>query len=317
MEVWWYQDQSGGVLIMVMVFFLVFTIIGTAYLSLAALEGRSSIAQYQRTRAFLLAESALNLSLWRINHGPDYLGTFSNDSLAAVYDSTTYILTGTGFAGNATRQLQVQLFKDHPFNHIVSYQTLLDTSNFSLSSMTGHGISRFNPLPGIASALNYYQDSASYRYYSDQTFSGTMSSGIHFVDGNATMKNGTVLNGTLIVTEGVKFLGAVTINAQKDKSDTTRYYPALIAGDTAQTEIDITGNPQLIINGAVYSNGYIIFKGKLISGPIVAPKVILKSGVEINDQNSARYYRYPAGFDSPENFDWKKLIVKGSWRRIG
>ncbi len=308
---------SGGVLILVMVFFLAFTIIGTSYLGLAALESRASLAQLQRAKAFLQAENALNLSLWRLNHGPDSLGTFSSDSLAASYDSVNYILRAWGNSSHYTCSLQVQLFKDHPFNHIVTYGSVLDTSNYYLSYISGHAITQISELPSIYTILNYYYSIADYRYEGNQDFSGTMPDGIHYVNGCVTMKNGTTLNGTLVVTDGVKFVGHVEIHAQRDPNDTTLYYPALVAGDTAQTESEILGDPLLVIRGAVYSTGAIIFKGKEISGPIIAPKVVLKSGVTVSDQGDPRYYQFPNGFGDPANFDWKKLVVKGSWRKLG
>lgn len=309
--------ETGGVMILVMVFFLAFTIIGTSYLGLAAMESRASLAQLQRTKAFLQAENALSLSLWRINHGYDRFGTFTSDSLSAAYDSVNYILRAWGSSGGYTCSLQVQLFKDHPFNHIATYKDVLDTSNYYLSYLSGHQIAQFNELPSIYTVLNYYYSIANYRYEGNQNFSGTMSSGIHYVNGSVTMKNGTTLNGTLVVTDGVKFVGHVEINAQKDPTDTLLYYPALVAGDTAQTAADILGDPLLIIRGAVYSTGTVIFKGKEISGPIIAPKIILKSGVTVSDQGDARFYQFPKGFGDLANFDWKKLVVKGSWRKLG
>lgn len=311
------SNQSGSVLVLIMIFFLVFTIIGIGYLSLAALEGRVSQAQVQRMQAFIRAENALNIGLWRINHGSDQEGTFDYDSLAADYDSSLLVLKGYGTSGNHTCSLAVQLFKDHPFNHIVAYQSNLDTSNYTLSHLPDHQVARFDVLPSIISILNYYYTIADYYYEGNKSFDGTMAPGIYYVNGNVTMKNGTYLNGTLVVTGDVKFIGHVTINAQKDPEDTTLYFPALIAGDTAKTESDILGDPLLVINGAVYSTGAVVFKGKQISGPIVASKVELKSGVTISDQGNSCYYRFPRGFGDPADFSWHKLILKGSWQRLG
>jgi Tfp pilus assembly protein PilX len=311
------SDQSGSALVMVMIFFLIFTVVGTAYLSLSALEASSSVAQVQRTRAFILAESALCQSLWRINHGNDLLGTFNQDSLIADYDSLSYLLTAEGNSGNTTCQLKIQLQNDHPFNHVVGYQTSLDTLHYFMNHLPNHGIEQFSEMPDLTPVLNYYNSIADYYYYGDQPFYGLMEPGIHYVDGRVVMHNGTFLNGTLIATAGVKFLGTVTIIAQKDSDDSTRYYPAIIAGDTARTEIDISGNPQLTVYGAIFCTGCAIFLGKSISGPIVAPEIVLKGWVHINDWNDPYLYALPAGFELPEIINSKKIIVRGSWQETG
>jgi len=310
-------DQSGSALVMVMIFFLIFTVIGTAYLSLSALEASSSVAQVQRARAFILAESALSQSLWCINHGSDLSGSFDQDSIIANYDSTTYIITAEGNTGNTTCQLEIQLQNDHPFNHIVGYQTELDTSHYFLKHLPNHGIAQFNELPSLIPALNYYNSIADYHHYGDQFFYGIMMPGIHYVDGKATLHNGTFLYGTLIATEGVKFLGTVTIIAQKDSDDSTRYYPAIVAGDTASTEIDISGNPMLTVHGAIFATGCAIFLGKSLTGPIVAPKVVLKGWVYINDWKNPYLYSVPAGFELPVYNNYRKIILRGSWQKIG
>ncbi|MFA4839333.1 MAG: pilus assembly PilX N-terminal domain-containing protein [Candidatus Neomarinimicrobiota bacterium] len=304
------KSEDGSILGMVLVFFLILTIVGTAFLTLASQESMLSAKQYHRTRAFYRAESGLNIALWRINHGADGFGTFSTDTVTVEFDTVTNILRATGTSGSAERTLQVNLFQDHPFNHIVSYRTALDTSNFYLENLNGHDIQTYTQMPQVD--LSYYISHANYYYTGDISFTGVMPPGIHYVNGDVTMKNETVLNGTLIVTGSVKFVGLVTINAQLIP-DTTIYYPALVSGDTAHTS-EIGGNPNLMINGAVYSNGIVDFKGQAISGPIIATKVILRSGVMVDDQGSDKYYHYPPGFTAEENFDWEKRRVKGTWR---
>lgn len=308
----YFRSEEGSILGLVLIWFLTMTVLGTAFLTLAAFEGQHSARQEQRAAAFFLAEGGLNLALWRINHGPDLYGTFSADGVSVVYDSITYNLSATGSSGPVFCQMDVTLFKDHPFNHIVAYCSELDTQNYYLAYRQGHGIAHFAELPEID--LGYYFAIADYYYSSDQTFSGAMSNGIHFIDGGVTMKNGTTLNGTLIATEGIRFLGSVTINAQQ-MPDSSLYYPAIIAGDTAKTEIDITGNPQLVVNGIIFSTGTVIFRGRHLTGPIVADKVTLKSGVDINDVGVTTYYQYPPGFSPQDEFDWPKEVLSGSWQR--
>ena len=304
------KSEDGSILGMVLIFFLVLTIIGTAFLSLAAQEGKLSIRSVQRTQAFASAESGINIGLWRLNHGPDSQGTFSNGSISVTYDSVAQILTSTGTSATVSKTVSVELWQDHPFNHILTFVESLDTSNFTLTSMQSHEIIQFDKLPTVD--LAYYYSIADYVYSSDQNFSDTLNSGIHYVSGHVDAKEGTYLDGTLIATKGVKFTAHVTINAQM-VPDTTIYYPALIVCDTTYSEYDeISGNPNLTINGAIYSTGFVCFKGKLLSGPIIAPYIELKSGVVIDDLDNPQYYNNPPGFEILEG-DYNKYIKKGSW----
>ncbi|MBL7135090.1 MAG: hypothetical protein ISS81_00675 [Candidatus Marinimicrobia bacterium] len=302
------KSEDGSILGMVLIFFLFLTIIGTAFLSLAAQEGKLSIRSVQRTQALASAESGINIGLWRLNYGPDSQGTFSNGSMSVTYDSVAQILTSTGTSVSAYKTVSVELWKDHPFNHIVAYKTQLDTSNYTLNHLKGRGIKHFDPLPGADST--YYDSIADFHHIGDTSFSAPLNSGIHYIDGNVTMKNGSILIGTLFVTGGIKFLGTVLIEAQQ-MPDSSLYYPAVVVGDTAET--DILGTPLLIIKGAVFSTGYVNFKGDTLTGPIVANKVVLKSGVVITDYGNEKYYKYPPGFLGPDIYDWEKFIKKGSW----
>jgi len=310
------SDQSGGALVMVMIFFLIFTIIGTAYLSLSALEVSSSVTHVQRARAFILAESALNKSLWRINHGGVLFGTFDQDSLVAIYDSTSNLLTAEGNAGKTTCQLEILLQNDHQFNHVISYTDELDTNKYKINHLPGHDIEQFSSMPDIGPVLNYYYSIANYRYTENHTFQDSVPTGIHYVEGAATFKNNTVLYGTIIATEKVKLLGTVTIIAQKVPPDSTSYYPAIIAGDTAMTDVDIHINPQVTIFGAVYATGEIFIMG-VVSGPLIAPRIKLRGPNEMDDQNDPCLYSIPPGFDLVETASSRKIIVKGSWQKVG
>ncbi len=302
------KSEDGSIMGMVLIFFFVLTIIGTAFLSMASQEGKLSIRSVQRTQALASAESGINIGLWRLNHGPDFQGTFSNGSMSVTYDSVARILTSTGTSVSVSKTVSVELWKDHPFNHIVAYKTQLDTSNYTLNHLKGRGIRHFDPLPGVNHA--YYDSIANYHHVGDTSFSAPIDTGIHYIDGNVTMKNGSSLIGTLFVTGGIKFIGTVSIQAQQ-MPDSSLYYPAVVVGDTAET--DILGTPLLIIKGAVFSTGYVNFKGDTLTGPIVANKVVLKAGVVITDYGSEKYYKYPPGFLGPDIYDWEKFIKKGSW----
>jgi|GEM_PF-5465660 len=101
------RSEEGSILGLVLIWFLIMALLGTAFLTLAAFEGRHSARQEQRAAAFFLAEGGLNLALWRINRGPDLYGTFSADNVSVVYDSIANILSATGSSGPAICQLAV------------------------------------------------------------------------------------------------------------------------------------------------------------------------------------------------------------------
>ena len=302
------KSEDGSILGMVLIFFLILTIIGTAFLSMAAQEGKLSTRSVQRTKALASAESGINIGLWRLNQGPDSQGTFSNGSMSVTYDSVAQILTSTGTSATVSKTVSVDLWQDHPFNHVVTYKTQLDTSNYTLNNLKSHGIRHFDPLPEVDYA--YYNSIANYHHVGDTSFSAPLDNGIHYIDGDVTMKNGSSLIGTLFVTGGIKFVGTVSVQAQQTP-DSSLYYPAIVVGDTAET--DILGTPLLIIKGAVFSTGYVNFKGDTLTGPIVANKVVLKAGVVITDYGNEKYYKYPPGFLGPDIYDWVKFIKKGSW----
>jgi len=308
------KSEDGTVLAMVMVFFLFMTIIGSTLLSLASQEIMFSRHEIQKTQSYFNAESGLNIALWRVNQGIDSDASFSTSSVSVEVDTINLTLTATGVTGTYSTCLSWDLLEDNVFFHSISFGSDLDTSHFTLTSGTVSDISQFFVLPAID--LSYYLSIADYVYYSDQVFSSVLPEGIHFINGHIDAKNGTYLEGTLIATTGIKFVGTVTIIAQQ-VPDTTIYYPAIISYDSTYTEInEITGVPNLTILGAIFSNDFICIKGSLISGPIIAPEIELKSGAIIDDLGNPQYYATPPGFEYPEDLDMYKLFKMGTWRRL-
>jgi len=297
---------------MTLILFFIMTAIGTAYISLSSQENVLSKQDIHKKRALHMAEGGLAQALWRINKVSENSVSFSNDSLSVSYDSSLQRLVSTGYQGTFTRSIAVELYEDHAFEHILSYSTQLDTSNYTLIYSSDHGLQAFDDLPDVE--LSYYYSICDYYYDSTQYFMGTMPSGIHYISGNVTMKNTSRVDGTIVTEGSIKFVGTVEIHAQQIP-DTTLYYPAVIAMDTTQavyTEMD--GNPNLIIYGAVYCYGYISFKGEYITGPIIADYIELKSGVVVDDGGCDDYYCFPPGFTNP-NKPVKK-IERGSWEII-
>jgi hypothetical protein len=308
------KSDDGAILGMIMVFFLVITIIGSSLLSLASHEIMLSRREIQKTQAYYNAESGLNIAIWRINQGIDGGAAFTSDTISAEIDTINLRLTATGNSGNYSATLTWDLFEDDVFQHIISFGSLLDTSNYTITSMSFHEISQFDELPAID--MFYYLSIADYVYYSDQIFNSTLADGIHFINGHVWARNGTQLDGTLIATNGILFTGHVSISAQLIP-DTTIYYPAIISYDSTYTEEnEITGLPNLTVFGAVYSNNFIRIRGSTLSGPIIAPEIKLRAGAVIDDLGNPQYYATPPGFENPQEQDLEKLFKAGSWRRL-
>ncbi|MEA3499634.1 MAG: pilus assembly PilX N-terminal domain-containing protein [Candidatus Marinimicrobia bacterium] len=302
------KSENGSVLGMVLIFFLVMTIIGVAFLTMASQEASLFEKQLDKTKAFRIAESGINIALWRINSGPDLYGSFSNDSLSVTYDSTAMILSSTGISGSHQQTISVNLFIDSPFNHIISYTNTLIEQSYSLNNTPGHEEETFDELPVID--LSHYIYIADNIYYSDTTFKNTTLNGINFIFGNVTIKNDVKVYGTVVATGSIKFIAQVEIYAQQ-MPDTTTYYPALVAADTAHAvDSEIYGAPNVTIKGAIYCNGSVGIKGGEITGPIVAKDITLSNNAVITDEGSEKYYLYPPGFG---NEDYNKYIVSGSW----
>lgn len=308
------KSEKGSALATVLIFFLIVTIIGSSLLSMATQEITFSRQSIHKTQAQYYAESGLSIAIWRMNQGADYLAAFSTGFTSVAIDTNNFILTATGTAGNQTASIAWQFYEDHPFNHILTYGTSLDTANFTITSMGAHDITQFSELPNVD--LTYYYSIADYHYTGDQSFNSVLFPGIHYVAGHVDAGNGTYLDGTLIATDGIKFTGHVTINAQM-MPDTNIYYPALIATDTTIAEDDeILGNPNLNVNGAIYSTGFVSFMGEMLTGPIIAPNIELKAGVIVDDLGNPQYYTLPPGFGSTEEKDYEKFFKYGTWTKV-
>ncbi len=302
------KSENGSILGMVLIFFLVMTIIGTAILTMASQEAVLFEKQLDQAEAFRMAESGIDIAMWRINNGSNDLGTFSNDSISVTYDSTSMVLNSTGISGSHQQTLSVNLYEDNPFNHTVGYQSTLDTPNCSFNVVSGHEVTSFDALPTID--IDYFIGIADHNYTTDMTFQGVTLNGIYVVLGNVTMKN-TVLYGSMISTGSIIFIGHVEIYTQQIPYTDT-YYPAIVALDSSQTlETEVDGFPNLIVEGVIYSSNYIVLKGGTVSGPIVAKDITLRNGAEINDNGSEKYYNTFPGVQVEEQLD--KLRDRGSW----
>ncbi len=94
------MDEKGYVLGLVMVFFIIFSLMGLAFVKMGSHESIQAFNDYQRTRAFYYAEAGIHEGVWRVNHISNAAGTFSNSTVSVVFDSVSMVLTATGTAGS-------------------------------------------------------------------------------------------------------------------------------------------------------------------------------------------------------------------------
>ncbi len=90
-----------------MIFFLVFTLLGLAFLRMAGDE-RIHVHNYQdHLKAFYNAENGIYKGLYLLNKVSKAAATFSNDSVIVAFDSTNLIMTAEGISGTVHDSIKV------------------------------------------------------------------------------------------------------------------------------------------------------------------------------------------------------------------
>lgn len=80
-------EQNGNILGLVMVFFVVFSIMGLGFMRLSMFERIAGIKHYHDVQAFYHAEAGISKGLWLANHVSNAAATFSEATVSVVYDS--------------------------------------------------------------------------------------------------------------------------------------------------------------------------------------------------------------------------------------
>lgn len=312
------EAQSGFILGLVLIFFVIFTILGIGFVQLGGSDRYQTQKHYQKLRAFYHAEGGIQKALWLLNRVSTAKASYSDKSVSVVFDPTTKKLTATGKAGSAQSSILVTLEQDHPFRHIVSYQSSFkfDKSKTSISHISGaepKKTSQF-PLPD----LNYYQSIADTFIdpgkKGEAKLSGNKLNGIIYVKGKVKIKKSTVIHGTLVATSKITFEGTCEIYAQKvsSSSSSSVYYPAIICA----ASIDFKKSKSHIIHGAIYASEDLKADGGFYTGPAIANNVQFKKNSTLSDSNSNKYYGQPPGFIYPFKSKGAWRIKSGSWQII-
>ena len=103
------KDQRGYILGLVMVFFVVFSIIGLSFIKMGSNERIHAFKDYHKEKAYYYAHSGIHKGLWRVSKISNAAGTFSDATVNVVYDSVSLTMTATGTSGNVQDSIRVTL----------------------------------------------------------------------------------------------------------------------------------------------------------------------------------------------------------------
>ena len=102
-------EQRGYILGLVMVFFVVFTIMGLAFIKMGSFESIHVVGHYQKLKAFYYAEEGIYKGLWLANKVSGLAATYSDANVSVTYDSVTLVMRAVGTAGDAQDSIKVTL----------------------------------------------------------------------------------------------------------------------------------------------------------------------------------------------------------------
>jgi len=205
-----------------------------------------------------------------------------------------YQLTSTGEINGISRQAQVtyRVTVDiEEFKHIASYT--------NSSNIAGAYQTPVIPIP----LMDFFKNTADHVY--DNGFSASPQSnliGVYYVKGNAHLKEGTTLRGSIVVEEGVLTIEKeCTIDPTENPDTSKRDYPAVVVyGGTG----NVTIKKETEINGLIYASSSVTTRKDCeIEGVIIADKITVGQDNEIEYEEVS-----PPGF-------WGGTSVSGGTTR--
>lgn len=108
------RNETGSVLGLVLIYFVIFTILGMAFINIGGFEMMSTSRYYDRVRALYRAESGVHKSVWRLNKVAASSASFSDSTVSVVYKPARKQLTAVGKAGNVRKTVLVTLTNTGP-----------------------------------------------------------------------------------------------------------------------------------------------------------------------------------------------------------
>jgi len=280
------KEQNGYILGMVMIFFVVFTLLGLAFLRMAGDE-RIHVHNYQdHLKAFYNAENGIYKGLWLLNEVSKAAATFSNDSVIVAYDSTNLTMTAEGISGSVRDSIKVYLQATWPYVLYSDTDKLemkkgSGTITGDIHSNTSFTIEDFTMIgdctavtPDIAVPTidwSFFETKAKdVSQYSTGTLTftsgGSPYSGVWYTTGNVVIEAGATINGTVVGEDTLEILANATVTA------TPSNYPAVLAKLNSGKDTRFVQQNGVQITGFVYSGDDIKLKGNdfILNGGLVA-----------------------------------------------
>jgi len=304
------RDDRGVVFPITLVFSLVVTISGIAFLSLSVSGSTMLKRSTNQAKVLYLTEGAVRKTLWKLERCPigewETYGNFSDSTEVGVvdvtYDGTTNMLACNGTVSEASKQIRVFVDLDVPMEHVITYTA--DLQQNGTSGDVTHDDSSppafFDVLPAVD--FTYYEGIADTIYNpptGKQTFNDSLSPGIHYVNGDVDVKTETILDGTIVATGAIRFFGSGEIFAQPVPGDTLSpptHYPAILSAANGESDM-LGGSPGLTIHGMIYSRGNVDLNPCNVNGPILGSNVVLSGSYDV--AYDPKYGRTPPGFSFP------------------
>lgn len=280
------KEQNGYILGMVMIFFLVFTLLGLAFLRMAGDE-RIHVHNYQdHLKAFYNAENGIYKGLYLLNIVSKAAATFSNDSVIVAYDSTNLTMTSEGISGSVRDSIKVYLQATWPYvlysdtdktemktgsgtiTGDVHSNTLTDIIDFTLVGDST------DVIPDIAVPTidwSFFETKAKdVSQYSTGTLTftsgGSPYSGVWYTTNMVDIESGATINGTVVAEEQIDIQANTTVTA------TPSNYPAVLAKLNSGKNDAFFQDNGVQITGFIYSGEEIRLKSDnfILNGGLVA-----------------------------------------------
>ncbi len=118
------RGEGGYILGMVMIYFIVFTLIGFSLLKMGGLERLAASSSYHKTRAFYHAEGGIHRSLWLANKVSRTAASYSDSTVTVVFDSVNLEIKATGLSAQKKDLIKVTLTKSGGRYNIAAWEEL-------------------------------------------------------------------------------------------------------------------------------------------------------------------------------------------------
>lgn len=290
-----------------------------------------------RAQALYLAEAGISSAIREIKDNEDHdedggvgsiseiLLTHSDGSLAGSYSvecvlgGSSYTLTSSGIVNKGSEnevERKVSAKYSVPgggegieeFRHIASYKTscsqcLIDLGAYETSNM---------PIPD----MDFFRDNADYIHESGFTSEEDELTGVYYIQGDAKLRKGTTLKGTIVVDGGkLTVEKECEIDPSESPDSYKRDFPAIVVyGGTGEVTIKkgIEEN-ETEIHGLVYASDSVqTNKHCSIEGVIIADEIEVDKDNKIESEEVS-----PPGFSGGTPLGGGTVtLVPGSWQEL-